>query len=511
MIKIETSTIMVTKDQTIRQAMQAINEGSVGACIVVEQDHRYYGLITDGDIRRALLSGAELNDQIQTITNQNSVTAREGDDYNTILSQMSQKVRHIPILDPQSQVKDFIYFAVRQSIPIARPTLEGNELKYVTECVAGNWISSKGKYVVKFEQEFADYCGCKYGLAVSNGTAALHLSLATLGITQGDEVLIPSLTFIATANAVAYTGAKPVFIDSEIDTWNIDPLQLEAAITPMTKAIIPVHLYGQPVKMKMVMDLAHRHGLYVIEDAAEAHGAEVMGTKVGSIGDMGCFSFFGNKIITTGEGGMLITNNKSFYDKAKILRDHGMSPHKKYWHDQIGFNYRMTNIQAAIGCAQVEKIESILEEKLRIAETYKKYLSGLRSIILAPENEWSQNVFWMYAIILDIQGKDNAQIREHVLGALDEAGIESRPFFYPIHIMPPYQSTLTLPIAEKLSQCGLVLPSYTEIQDDEIEKVCQVIIQEISRLSMPQKIRSMEREQETFRLPNKGEHQKRSS
>lgn len=487
MIKINPLTLMIGKNQTIRQALQTIDEGGVGVCLVVDHGQKYHGLVTDGDIRRALLNQAELHDQLQTITNQNAITAMEGDDYESVLSQMSEKVRHIPILDSQGNVKDFIYFAIRQSIPIARPTLEGNELKYVTECVAGNWISSKGKYVEKFEKEFASYCGCHYGLAVSNGTAALHLSLATLGITEGDEVLIPSLTFIATANAVAYTGAKPVFIDSENDTWNINPLQLEAAITPKTKAIIPVHLYGQPAKMKMIMELAIRHGIHVIEDAAEAHGAEFMGKKVGSIGDLGCFSFFGNKIITTGEGGMLVTNNKALYDKAKILRDHGMSPHKKYWHDQVGFNYRMTNLQAAIGCAQVEKIESILEEKLRIAEIYKKHLSGLKSIILAPENEWSQNVFWMYSIILDLPNGDNAQIREHILGELDAGGIESRPFFYPIHTMPPYQSDTKLPVAEKLSQCGLVLPSYVGIQDDEIEKVCSVIKNEISTLLLPKK------------------------
>ena len=487
MIKINPATLMVIKNQTIRQAMQKINEGGVGACIVVEQDCKYCGLLTDGDIRRALLSGVELQDQVQTITSLSSVTAKESDDFESILSQMNDKVRHIPILDSQGQIKDLLYLTVRQAIPVARPALQGNELKYVTECIIGNWISSKGKFIEEFEKQFSKYCGCKYGIAVSNGTVALHLALVALGIGKGDEVIIPSLTFIATANAVAYTGAKPVFIDSEVDTWNIDPLQVEEKITPKTKAIIPVHLYGQPANMQLIMELANKYHLYVIEDAAEAHGAEYKGKKVGSVGDVGCFSFFGNKIITTGEGGMLTTNDKAFYDKAKILRDHGMSLTKKYWHDQVGFNYRMTNMQAAIGCAQLEQIDEIMEAKQCISKTYTQKLSGLSFITLAPENDWSQNVCWMYPIVLNFPDKDNEKIRDHILKVLDESGIESRPFFYPIHIMPPYQSVLTLPIAEQLSQCGLVLPSYTEIKEDEIEKVCRVIIQEISTLSLSKK------------------------
>ena len=245
-------------------------------------------------------------------------------------------------------------------IPIAEPLLEEEELNNVMEAVKSGWISSKGKFIPEFEENFARYCGVKHSVATSNGTVALHLALATLGIKEGDEVIVPTLTFIATANAVRYTGAKPVFVDSNPDYWCIDPEKIEGAITPKTRAIIPVHLYGHPCDMEAIMAVAKKHDLYVIEDAAEAHGAEHKGRKVGSFGDIACFSFYGNKIITTGEGGMCLTDDEILAERMRILRDHGMNPGKRYWHDIVGFNYRMTNMQAAIGVAQLEKIDRVI-------------------------------------------------------------------------------------------------------------------------------------------------------
>ncbi|NQV08592.1 DegT/DnrJ/EryC1/StrS family aminotransferase, partial [Candidatus Woesearchaeota archaeon] len=252
---------------------------------------------------------------------------------------------------------------MRKFIPVAEPVLEGNELKYVTECVKTGWISSAGKFVKKFEEKFSKYCDCKYGVAVSNGTTALHLALVALGIKKGDEVIVPNFTFVATANAVVYVGGVPVFVDADKETWNIDVDKIEEKITSKTKAIIPVNIYGHPCDMNKIMDIAKKHNLYVIEDCAESHGAEYNGEKTGSFGDISCFSFYGNKIITTGEGGMCVTNNKELAEKMSMLKDHGMKPERRYWHETIGFNYRMTNIQAAIGLAQLENINKFIETK----------------------------------------------------------------------------------------------------------------------------------------------------
>lgn len=361
-------------------------------------------------------------------------------------------------------------------IPIAEPSLGEQELNKVIEAVKSGWISSKGKFIPEFEEKFAQYCGVKYGVATSNGTVALHLALTALGIGQEDEVIVPTLTFIATANAVNYTGAKPNFIDSHPDYWCIEPEKAEEAITPKTKAIIPVHLYGHPCDMDAIMDIARKHNLYVIEDAAEAHGAEYKGKKVGSFGDISCFSFYGNKIITTGEGGMCLTNSKELADKMRILRDHGMSLNKRYWHDTIGFNYRMTNIQAAIGVAQVEKIDTFIEKKRQIAKWYSEELKDLEvkgAISLQPEMPWAKCVYWIYCILV----KDYSSVcRDDLIKELGKSGIDSRPFFYPIHTMPPYKSSgENLPVAEKLSSSGISLPSSIKLSTEDIKSVSQLI------------------------------------
>lgn len=358
-------------------------------------------------------------------------------------------------------------------IPIAEPLLGEEELKNITEAVKSGWISSKGKFILEFEEKFAEYCGCYYGIATSNGTAALHLALKALGIKKGDEVIVPTLTFIATANAVTYCGAKPIFIDSHPDYWCMNPEEIEEKITENTKAIIPVHLYGHPCFMDAIMDIARDHDLYVVEDAAEAHGAEYKGKKVGSFGDINCFSFFANKIITTGEGGMCLTDSDELAERMRILRDHGMNPKKKYWHDVVGFNYRMTNMQAALGVAQLEKIEKIIEIKRGNANLYNSLLKDVNGITLPAEEEWARNVYWMYSVLIGI---DYAISRDNLMKKLEEEGIDSRPFFYPIHIMPPYRNGV-FPIAEALSKKGMSLPSSAKLKREEIEKICQSMFQ----------------------------------
>ncbi len=357
-------------------------------------------------------------------------------------------------------------------IPVAEPWIGEKERQYVLDCIDSGWVSSIGEYILKFEKSFSEYCGAEYGISCSNGTTALHLALVAMGIGHGDEVIVPTLTFIATANAVTYTGAKPVFVDSESRTWTIDPKKIEENITSKTKAIIPVHLYGHPCDMDPIMDIAREHGLYVIEDAAEAHGAEYKGEKVGSIGEMGCFSFYGNKIITTGEGGMITTNNKEIAEKITMLRDHAMSKDKRYWHDYIGYNYRITNLQAALGLAQLEKIGKILEIKRKNANIYSSLLQGVTGITLPPEEKWAKNVYWMYSVLIE---DDYGISRDDLMKKLNEEGIDSRPFFYPMHIMPPYRNAGNFPVAEVLSKKGINLPSSAKLNITEIEKICEII------------------------------------
>jgi perosamine synthetase len=360
-------------------------------------------------------------------------------------------------------------------IPIAEPYLGEEELNNVIEAIKSGWISSKGKFIEEFEYKFANYCNKKYGVATSNGTVALHLALKAIGISKDDEVIVPDLTFVAVANAVTYCNAKPVFIDSHPDYWCINPEQIEKKITANTKAIITVHLYGHPCDMDPIMKIAKEHNLYLIEDAAEAHGAEYKGKKVGSFGVVSCFSFYGNKIITTGEGGMCLTNNEELAEKMRILRDHGMNPDKRYWYDTIGFNYRMTNLQAAVGVAQMEKLDEFVEKKRQIAKWYEAGLKELEEkalIKLHPEMPWAKCVYWMYCILID----DKFYIsRDEIMKRLEEKGIETRPFFYPMHIMPPYKNNEKFPVAGEISRKGINLPSSVKLSKDKINMVIEII------------------------------------
>jgi len=357
--------------------------------------------------------------------------------------------------------------------PVAEPEIGEEELKNVVEAVKSGWVSSKGKFIEDFENSFAKYVGVKYGVATSNGTVALHLALVALNIGKGDEVIVPDLTFAATINAVIYVGAKPVIVDINPDYWCIDPNKLEKAITQNTKAIIPVHLYGHPCDMEAIMEIASRHNLYVVEDAAEAHGAEYKGKKVGSFGRISCFSFYGNKIITTGEGGICLTNDNELAEKIKILRDHGMSPKRRYWHDVVGFNYRMTNLQAALGLAQLNKIERFIEKKRGIAKIYTEELSSIEGVTLHPEMPWAKCVYWLYSILID----NKKVTRDELAEKLKENGIETRNFFYPLHEMPIYRkyANLTYPISSKISKQGLNLPSSVKLSEEDVKYIARKV------------------------------------
>lgn len=358
-------------------------------------------------------------------------------------------------------------------IPVSEPNFLGKEKQYVLDCLESGWVSSRGKYIELFEKAVSGYVGTRYAISVCNGTCALHLALLSLAITYGDEVIVPSFTYIATVNAVRYTGAIPVFADCEKDTRNIDVENLESLITPRTKAIIVVHLYGHPCDMDKILKIAKKHKLYLIEDAAEALGSEYKGKKVGGIGDIGVFSFFGNKIITTGEGGMLVTNNRNIAEKAYLLKTQGVSSNKQYYFEVIGYNYRMTNIEAALGLAQMENIDYFINKKREIASLYSKKLSDIYGLTLPVEKPYAKSSYWMYSILVEDVFSMN---RDRLMSTLKEVGIETRPFFYPCHVLPPYiNRKAKLPISESISKRGMNLPSSTKLTEDDIDYIVNAI------------------------------------
>ncbi|UKS24985.1 DegT/DnrJ/EryC1/StrS family aminotransferase [Paenibacillus sp. HWE-109] len=363
---------------------------------------------------------------------------------------------------------------VIKNIPLAGPVLNGNEKKYVMDCIDTGWISSNGKYVTEFENKFADFCNVEHALSCANGTVALHLPLLAYGIKEGDEIIVPTLTYIATANAVKYCGATPVLVDCESNTWNMDPNRIEEKITDKTKGIIVVHLYGHPVDMDSIMEIAKKYSLFVIEDAAEAHGAEYKGNKVGSIGDVGTFSFFGNKIISTGEGGMITTNNSELAAKMKLLRGQGMDPQRRYWFNVVGYNYRMTNVQAAIGLGQLENIDWHLDKRKTVANEYiKEFFPFTDLFTMQPEMSWATHSYWMVSILLTDKVKIS---RDEMMSLLATDGIETRPLFYPMHQLPPYYEDSTYPNADRISIRGFNIPTNAELSSSDLRYISDRLV-----------------------------------
>ncbi|MCA1293924.1 DegT/DnrJ/EryC1/StrS family aminotransferase [Paenibacillus sp. alder61] len=360
-------------------------------------------------------------------------------------------------------------------IPLANPVLNGNERKYVLDCIDTGWISANGKYVTEFEEKFADFCGTKHALSCANGTVALHLPLLAYGVGQGDEIIIPTFTYIATANAVKYCGATPVLVDCQNGSWGIDPNKIEEKITTRTKGIIVVHLYGHPVDMDPVMEIAKKHNLFVIEDAAEAHGAEYKGKVVGSIGDVGTFSFFGNKIISTGEGGMITTSDNELADRMRLLRGQAMDPTRRYWFNEVGYNYRMTNLQAAVGLGQLENISWHMGQRRRIAAEYIERLSQYSELFtLQPEMPWAKHAYWMVSILLSDKVKAS---RDEIMSMLEDDGIETRPLFYSMHQMPPYyDGSSDYTVSDAISSRGFNIPTNATLSEEELDYICDRLV-----------------------------------
>ncbi len=354
--------------------------------------------------------------------------------------------------------------------PLYQPDLTGNEKKYVNNCLDSTWISSKGKYIDLFERAFAKYLKVKYATSTCNGTVALHLALLALGIGPGDEIIVPTFTYVASVNAISYTGAKPIFVDPLLNTWQMNPKEVEGKITRRTRAIIAVHLYGHPCDMDALMNICKKHKLFLIEDSAEAIGSKYKKQYTGSFGDLATFSFFGNKTMTTGEGGMVVTNNRTLYDKVVHLKTQGVVKAGEYFHDIIGYNYRMTNICAAIGLAQLERIEEFLSKKRQIASWYKEFLNDNYCTF----HNQSENIFHSYWVCSILVNRD--KLRDSLRKYLASKGIETRPTFYPIHDLPMYKKdSKKFPVAEKLSRRGINLPSYPALKRDDIEYISRLI------------------------------------
>lgn len=352
--------------------------------------------------------------------------------------------------------------------PVTEPHLDEKDRELFLDAFDSGWISSQGPYLAKFERAFADYVGAQHGLATCNGTAALHVALAALGVKPGDEVIVPTFTFVATVNAVRYCGATPVLVDCEPDTWNVDPGRIAEAITARTVGIVPVHLYGHPCDMAAITQIADMNGLWVLEDAAEAHGAEIDGRRVGSFGRAAAFSLYGNKIVTTGEGGVIVTDDAELDAKMRLLRGQGMDPERRYWFTEVGFNYRMTNPAAALGCAQLSKIDRLIEKHREIARWYREELGREGGLVLPTERPGTRNVQWLSSVRLR-SAETEPVLRDQWMARLSADGIETRPFFPPMHSLPIYrQAAGSWPVADRIARSGINLPSSPRLERSDV-------------------------------------------
>jgi perosamine synthetase len=366
---------------------------------------------------------------------------------------------------------------VEAPIPVSAPDLTGNEEAYVIDALRSSWISSTGEYVTRFEREFAEATSVRASVTVANGTVALHLAMLAHGVGPGDEVIVPSMTYIATANAVRYVGAEPVFVDVDSKTWCLDPELTNEAIGPRTRGIIVVHLYGHPADMDAINAIAERHGLWVVEDAAEAFGATYKGRAAGSLASIGTFSFYGNKTLTSGEGGAITVDDEELEERIRLFRGQGMDPSRRYFFPVIGYNYRLTNVACAILCAQLERAEAMLETRRRIVQRYCEGLDGLAGIGLPPRADWATPAPWLMGITVD--AARSGLSRDEMMARLASDGVETRPFFMPIHRLPPYEgrsgSLRSLPVTDWLGTTGISLPTSSALLEQQVDRVIDAI------------------------------------
>lgn len=455
------------RTDSVFTAIEKCLDNGLGACLIVGDDYRPLGRISLDDIRRALLDGRAFDDPSleRHLADLAAESAGPRRNDTVVEPEILQA-----LLDEEGRLAGVAVDRSEALVQVARPDLTHHEFRAVMDAFISTWISSKGAYVQKFEDEFRAFEGTRHAISVANGTVALHVALVALDVKPGDEVIVPDLTFAATINAVLHCGATPVIVDVDPVTWCMNLEGVRAARTERTRAIIPVHLYGRPADIGPIVDFARAHGIAVIEDCAEAIGARYRGRVVGQFGDVGCFSFFANKIVTCGEGGMCVTDDDAVARALRVLRDHGMAPDRFYWHDRVGYNYRLTNLQAAIGQAQLWRIDGTLKRNRAIAEMYRDAMAGIPGLRLPPPlPDAYEPVVWLTSVQVP------ADKRMLIQQAAYEARIELRPFFHPLSSMPPYERYgRTCPHAQELAATGLNLPTSRAVDEQVVERVARV-------------------------------------
>ena len=467
--------------------LSKINNSGLGIIFVVTKENKIFGSISDGDIRRYLLKKKiNIINYKSFLIKKNLVTANIDDDKTKILKLLDPtinkvRINCVPLINSKREIVDVSTIYDLGRIPLLSPQISIKEKNNVMDCMNSGWISSAGNYVEKFEKNFSKYLGGGYSMTVSNGTTAIELALRALGIGKGDEVLLPNFTFAATINAVINSKATPKLIDIDSETWTIDLNQIKKSITNRTKAIIPVHIYGQSAHSDEIRKIAKKFKLFIIEDCAEALGGFYKKRLIGREGDASTFSFYPNKLITTGEGGMVVFKDKKTYLKAKQLRNQGRSTSKMFWHDFAGFNFRMTNIQAAIGVAQLDRINTFLKLRKKVFKIYDSLFEKQDDIILLPKNKWSQNSLWLYTILITSL---NEVKRDLLIKKLTKLGIETRPGFYPLNTMDAYKKfgKGSYPNTEKISFISISLPSSARLKKHDISYIYESVISEKKKL-----------------------------
>lgn len=482
------SDVCVGNAATVRETVELMQMNCLGVAFVAD-GRRLLGVVSDGDVRRALLRGTiDLDAPVAGIMNPRPTTLPVGagaeETYAVLAAGLNEGKRVFPRVDPEGYIRDFSFREHWGLLPVAEPQLIGREAAYVLQCVEQNWISSSGPFVRRFEKAFAEYTGLQNPVAVSNGTTAITLALQALGIEPGDEFIVPSSTFAATANAVVAAGGVPVFADVDQVTWGLSPATVEPLITVRTRGILAVHLYGSPCDVTGLREIADRHALLLLEDCAEAIGTSMAGSHVGSAGDAATFSFFGNKTLTTGEGGMVFFADPSAETRARTLRDHGMSSSRRYWHDVVGYNYRLTNIQAAIGLAQVERAEALVSRKQVIGAKYEEGLMTIEGLSPMPTSPLGITSYWLVPVLVDPVLADQ---RDTLMELMASDGIQTRVTFPALHRMPAFANfpaAQEFPIADSIERRGLCLPNTPRMTEDSVDFVLGSLADNLKKVSV---------------------------
>ena len=471
------NSLLVDQETSIKNALYKINKSGLGVCFLTKKN-KLTNVIKDGDIRRALLTGLKLNNKIKLVKKSKFVFAKQNYKFLEIQSKIS-KYKIVPIINSKGEVIDYADDKRFRQIPLYEPVLLGKELEYLTQAIRSGWISSKGKFVNLFEKKFSNFVKNKFCLSTSSGTTALQLAIASLKLKSGDEIIVPDYTFVAPINAIIHAGCKPVLADIDQDSLCISYDSVKKLISKKTKAIIIVHLYGNIGELIKIINLCKKKNILIIEDCAESLGSKLNNKHVGNFGDVGTFSFFGNKTISTGEGGMVIFKNQKNFNLAKKLRDHGMNENKKYWHDEIGFNFRFTNLQAAVGCAQIERANFFIKKKIEIQKRYKSKLKHLIYIDFPKVKKNIINSHWLCYFKINSNFVLKEKARNSLVQYLNDNGIEARNGFYSSHYMKIYKNFKSKKInyynSKNTSSTIVTLPSSASLKDKEIEYICKVI------------------------------------